>query len=107
MVFERGFKSWCERTAHDMRRALTLRPTDPLDPYKLADSLGIKVCSARDVVGLSKESAKTLFVDDHESWSAITICVGERKRVLLNPGHSRARGASDLTHELSHHVLNH
>jgi|SRR5882672_3185512 len=107
MLFERGFKSWCEKMAKDVRRKHGLEPAAPIDPRKLASGLSIEVLSARNVAGLSKESAKILFNDDHESWSAITICVGNRKRILLNPSHSAARQASDLMHELAHHILNH
>jgi len=107
MLFKRGFKSWCEMMAKDMRLKHRLGPADPIDPRKLARGLNIEVVSAKNVVGLSKNSAKILFETDRDSWSAITICVGSRKRILLNPGHSLARQASDLTHELAHHILNH
>jgi IrrE N-terminal-like domain len=107
VLFERGFKAWCERTAQEMRRVVDVRPSDPLDPAQLAPKLGIEVRTARDVLGLSDESSKVLFEDDSNGWSALTICVGARRRVILNPTHSPGRQASDLMHELSHLILNH
>ena len=107
MLFERGFKAWCERTAEEMRGKVGVRPSDPLDPQKLAVKLGLEVRTASDVAGLSKASARILFEIDSDGWSAITVCVGIRKRIILNPAHSAGRRASDLMHELAHHILNH
>jgi hypothetical protein len=107
MLFERGFKAWCERTAQEMRGIVGVRAGDPLEPQNLAISLGLEVRSASEVAGLSTASARILFSEDSDGWSAITICVGRRKRIILNPIHSPGRQASDLMHELAHHILNH
>ncbi|MGH9461481.1 MAG: ImmA/IrrE family metallo-endopeptidase, partial [Vicinamibacteria bacterium] len=50
---------------------------------------------------------RTLTHDDPGSWSAVTLSVGTKRLVLLNPSHSHARRASDLMHELSHLVIGH
>ena len=42
-MFERGFKTWCERYAAQKRAELGLKPSDPLDPLRLAEHLQIKV----------------------------------------------------------------
>jgi len=42
-VFERGFKTWCERYAKEMRTKLGLRPSDRLDPGHQAQEVDVSV----------------------------------------------------------------
>lgn len=107
MNFERGFKAWCETTALQVRRDLKIIPTGPLRPWDLASHLGIAVRTPHDIPGLDPACLNTLVVEDPSSWSAVTLSSGERDIIILNPAHSRARKASDLTHELSHILLAH
>jgi len=104
-VFERGFKAWCEHLSVRKRAELGITPSDPLDARALANNLDIKVWSIEDVVGLSSES-KTILAREG-GWSAATICLGEKRLIILNSSHSIGRQASDLTHELSHLLLKH
>jgi Zn-dependent peptidase ImmA (M78 family) len=106
-VFERGFKTWCERLSLQKRREFGLRAYDPLEPRKLAENLGIKVWTIDDIPDLSAEAKKTLLQDDAGGWSAATVCLGSRNLIILNPAHSTGRQASDLMHELAHHILGH
>jgi Zn-dependent peptidase ImmA (M78 family) len=109
-VFERGFKTWCEKYAADIRHESGLRPFDPLDPHKLAAKLGIRVWTPDQIRGLSAQSLEILLRNDGKTpscWSAVTLVVGKRIVVILNSSHSQGRQASDLMHELSHRIRGH
>lgn len=109
-MFERGFKAWCERYAIEKRTELGLKPADPLDPFKLAENLRIRVWTPHDVPGLDKKTITILLRNDGKTpscWSAVTLIVGRHVVVILNSSHSASRQASDLTHELAHRIRNH
>jgi Zn-dependent peptidase ImmA (M78 family) len=40
-------------------------------------------------------------------FSGGTFSLDEKKLIVLNDGHEKGRQASDLSHELSHHILKH
>lgn len=109
-MFERGFKSWCEKYSLSKRAELGLPPHASLDAFKLAKNLGVKVWTPHDVPSLSKESLGILLRNDGKTpscWSAVTLVVNHRILVILNSSHSPARQSSDLTHELAHHIRGH
>ena len=109
-MFERGFKTWCERYSADARRKLGHAPSAPLDVRALAAHLGVKVWSPHDVPALSDETLAILLRSDGKTpscWSAVTVVVGTKVAVVLNSSHSPARQASDLTHELAHRIREH
>lgn len=109
-MFERGFKTWCEKYAASKRADLGLPAHAPLDAFELAKNLGVKVWTPRDIPGLSQESMDVLLRNDGKTpscWSAVTIVVNHRILVILNSSHSPGRQSSDLTHELAHHIRGH
>ena len=106
-MMRRGFKAWSERTSHEYRRSLGVRPADPLDPRQLANLLGVRVTTPEAIPGLSRGAISQLTRVDPESWSAVTISHNGKRLVVLNSGQSEARQTSSLTHELAHIVLNH
>lgn len=109
-MFERGFKTWCEKFATDKRKELGLEASTPLDTRALAQHLGVKVWTPADVPGLSSLSMDVLLRNDGVTpscWSAVTVLAGGRVLVILNSSHSPARQASDLTHELAHRIRGH
>jgi len=106
-VFERGFKTWCERLSLEKRRELGAAAKSPLDPRSLATNLQIKVWTLEEVPRLSAKTIKTLKDDPSSGWSAATICVDKRSVIILNSSHSPGRQSSDLMHELSHLILDH
>lgn len=103
----RGFKAWCEKTAVVYRTALQLRPEDPLNPEDLAAHLGVIVCRPEDVPELHINSLRQLTIHDRDSWSAVTIRLGDASLTIVNSAHARTRQHSSLSHELSHLILNH
>jgi hypothetical protein len=106
-VFERGFKTWCERVSIQQRRELNLAATDPLDPRRVADRLKVKIWAAEEVPELAPEYLNTLLYEDSSSWSAVTIKVALQTLIILNSSHSKARQSSDLMHELAHLIIGH
>jgi len=109
-VFERGYKSWCEKYSVEKRRELGLAPNDPLDAFALAKNLGITVWTPHDVPGLSANMLNILLRNDGKTpscWSAVTLVINNGILVILNSSHSPARQASDLTHELAHRIRGH
>ncbi len=105
--FDRGFKAWCERTSHSLRRDMGLGLLDPVEPSTLARSLDVTLWTPRDVPGLPKDVLDQLLVHDPGGWSAVTLMREGAPLVIHNPRHSRARQTSDITHELSHILLGH
>ena len=109
-MFQRGFKAWCERYAVDKRLELGIEPYAPLDSFKLAEHLGIQVCTPNDIKGLSQQSLDVLLFNDGKTascWSAVTLLAANKTLIILNSSHSIGRQASDLTHELAHRILEH
>jgi Zn-dependent peptidase ImmA (M78 family) len=106
-MFERGFKTWCEKLAVDVRRELRLKAHQQLEPRELAKHLKIRVWHVEDVPNLSAASTKLLLGAGSSDWSAVTLIDGAKKLIILNSSHSAGRLSNDLAHELSHIILGH
>ena len=106
-AFKRGFKTWCEKIASEVRSDVGLEPADPLDPRQLAEHLNVAIWSPWDVDGLEKRYLTILLEVDPDSWSAVTVSINSTYVIIQNPTHSPARQASDLYHELAHILLGH
>ena len=103
----RGFKSWCENSAIQIRRELGLAAADPLDPFLLANHLGIPIWTPEQIPGLEEKHTNRLLREDPDSWSAVTVSAGTKDVIIINSAHSAARQASDAMHELSHIIIGH
>ncbi|WP_316227959.1 ImmA/IrrE family metallo-endopeptidase [Bradyrhizobium sp. SZCCHNR3015] len=106
-LLRRGFKTWCENAARGYRRELNLDQFGPLDPRILAAKLGIRVWTPKDVPGVSAAALKQLCKVDPDNWSAVTICVGTKRVIIVNDQHSPERQNNSIMHELSHIILKH
>lgn len=106
-TLERGFKAWSERTASAVRKQFALPPTGPLDPWRLAEKLGVRIVSPLDYPDLESDVRDQLLQRDPGGWSAATLFVGETAIVVFNPTSTLGRRASDITHELAHIMLGH
>ncbi len=109
-MFERGFKTWCEKYSAEKRKALGLSPDAPLDTRALAKHLGVRVWTPAEVPGLDPSTLDVLLRNDGVTpscWSAVTVLAAGKVLVILNSSHSAARQASDLTHELAHRIRGH
>jgi IrrE N-terminal-like domain len=105
-MFRRGFKSWCEETALNVRTHQGLVPTAPLSPFVLAQELHVEVIEPSALTELREDVRRRLLGEHSDCWSAITI-PGTRHLIVYNPRHSAARQNSDLMHELAHILLGH
>lgn len=104
-MFERGFKSWCEKLSLEFRSKLGLKSVDPMPARDLAAHLVIQVRTTADFPALSADNQRILEGDD--AWSAVTLEVADRKLIILKATNTPGRQSSDLMHELSHHLLDH
>jgi hypothetical protein len=106
-TLERGFKSWCERSANAVRTELGLDPSAPLSARALADHLGVNLIVPSDIPDLPAHVLQQLTVVDPKGWSAVSFTVRRATTIIFNPRNSLGRQASDIMHELAHIILNH
>lgn len=81
---------------------------EPLDPFRLAESLSFKVISLNAIEGLSEAAREQLDRPD-PGWSGVTIPeLGDGTRIIiLNTRQSRRRQAATLMEEICHVLLGH
>ena len=103
----RGFKTWCESTAERYRTALGLKPENPLNPENLAAHLSVVVWRPEEVPGLSESNLQQFTNHDSDSWSVVTIRVGNTNLTIVNSAHAPTRQRSSLSHEIAHLILDH
>lgn len=106
-MFRRGYKSWCENFALQIRADLALTKIAPLHFEVLAGHLGIFLWSLHQIQGLSTEALHTLSGIERSNWSAIAISFNGRDAIIYNPTHSLCRQSSDIMHEISHILIGH
>lgn len=105
MTLPRGFKTNAERTADELRAAIGAPADKPLDLVALAQHLGADVVAADELVAI--ERLHQIERLQAFAFSACTFDVGGKLFVVYNPLRKPDRRASDVTHELSHIVLEH
>lgn len=104
----RGFKSWAEKKAVELRNELSIEYYEKLPGLDLAQHLGIQLIEPNNIPGLSLEDKTLLLNHYHDSWSAITIKnYLDSYLIIFNPTHSARRRESDLMHELAHIICEH
>ena len=59
-MFRRGFKSWCEETALNVRQHQGLASTAPLSPFVLARELRVEVIQPADLKDLPEDVRQVL-----------------------------------------------
>ena len=106
-MFRRGFKTWCETVAHQKRRSLKVPSTAPLDPYLLAEDMGVAVIYVEQVPDLAPGTLDQLTKHDPDSWSAVTVCWKNKYLIVMNSAHAKTRQSSSLMHELAHLIIGH
>ena len=105
--FRRGFKSETDAYAREFRKELSLRLHDPLCPWRLAKHLEIPVDPLSAYKCEISEAVTHFMEQEQESFSAITVCDGYRRRIIHNDSHHPLRQASNIAHELGHGILGH
>lgn len=106
-TLERGFKSWCERSALAIRAELAIETHAPLGVRQLAEHLGVRLLTPGDLPGLPSEILVQLTQNDPQGWSAVSYTVGDVTTVIYNGQNSKGRQSSDIVHELAHVILDH
>jgi Zn-dependent peptidase ImmA (M78 family) len=108
---KRGFKAEAERIATDTRLELGLKCTDRLDPIDLAKHLEIPVVTMKELelhYGGRSNFRHYFSATDPDSFSAVTIFVSNYRRMIVhNENHHPHRQASNISHEISHTLLEH
>jgi hypothetical protein len=102
-----GFKAAAERRALTERETIGLDAVAPLDPRALADARGYPVIALGDLPGVPVEHLAQLRERDAKAFSAAAVVLGSAAIIVVNDGHSRARQANSITHELAHLLLGH
>jgi IrrE N-terminal-like domain len=106
-TLERGFKSWCERSALATRTELSIEAHEPLAARKLAEHLGVSLLTPKELPGLPTGILHQLTHKDPQGWSAVSFVVDAQVTVIYNDRNSSGRQSSDIMHELSHIILDH
>lgn len=103
-----GFKAQANRIAIGIRRQLGLSPVDPLDPYSVADRMGIGVVPVDSFEDRCPGEVAVLLGEDGVDFAALYCSSGDGVRfIVLNDRHSLGRRNSSLCHEIGHAVLGH
>ena len=105
MALPRGFKADAERTAARLRSEIGVQVTDRLDLSKAADSQGVRIISADELVPI--EQLKEIERIQAYAFSACTFDINGRYVIVYNPLRSAPRQASDIAHEFAHILLEH
>jgi hypothetical protein len=106
-LLDRGFKTWAENVAINIRRDLDLPPHAPLSAHGLAKHLDVLLWTPYDVPNVPPDVVAQLLDYDPDGWSAVTCLASDQARIIYNPRHSLARQNSDIAHELAHIILEH
>jgi Zn-dependent peptidase ImmA (M78 family) len=106
-MFRRGFKTWAEQTSLRVHQKLKLSANSPLDPFRLAELLGVSVVTPDELTDLAEDIRRRLVDDHRDCWSAITVTDGRGHLIVSNPAHAQTRLNSSLAHEIAHIILGH
>ena len=103
----RGFKNEANELAREVRGALGLSQSAPLDPWQLATHLGITVIPMSDLSGAASHSVSYFTQVETSAFSAVTVFAGHHRMIVQNDSHVAGRQTSDVSHELAHAILLH
>ena len=108
MAFRRGFKTEANTTSREIRAELGLAADAPLCPFLTAKHLEVLVVKLSAFEAQHPKAVQYLTsAAGQNEFSAITVCIGMRRVIVYNDGHSPARCAANIMHELSHLLLMH
>jgi len=106
-TLERGFKAWAEKTSLSLRKELEIAVDQPLPLERLADYFDVRLWTPKDVPGITEEILDQLLETAPSDWSGVGLQIEGQGIIIYNPKHSKGRQASDITHEMSHFILEH
>ncbi|HET8892202.1 MAG TPA: ImmA/IrrE family metallo-endopeptidase [Candidatus Angelobacter sp.] len=104
-----GFKAEAERISTELRAELNLDSDARLDPRELAEHLAIPIINLTRLSRAAQGSSFGPYFTDTapDSFSAVTVFEGYSRFIVHNDTHHPHRQSSNLTHEISHTVLEH
>lgn len=105
----RGRAREYERKSLRIRRFAGVGEGAALDPFALAERIGLRLVGAELLNRLPEQIRQQLFVKDPDGWSgSVTGVLPDGGRlVVLNPVHSRTRQTATLMEEICHVLLGH
>jgi len=108
-VGRRWTKTKLETLALQIRSEVGLGWNERLDPYQLAEEYGIPVYSIDTLpkFGCSEQALQHFMENRPAVWSAALVAVGTGRLVIENTAHAPVRRRSNITHEMSHVLLEH
>jgi Zn-dependent peptidase ImmA (M78 family) len=104
---KRGFKTWAEKAARDVRLSCGCAPFAPLPARVLAAQLRIPVITPDQIPGLPSETLHDMIVRYTKNWSAVTLMIEGKPLIVHNPSHIPPRQESNLMHEMAHIICKH
>jgi Zn-dependent peptidase ImmA (M78 family) len=97
-----------ERRGQALRGILQLSPAQPLDPFALAQKMGVELLSPFEIPKLPKVILEHLLNDGSDGWSAGCLRASVSTIVIVyNPNHAVTRRRATLMEELAHVHLRH
>ncbi|HKO62268.1 MAG TPA: ImmA/IrrE family metallo-endopeptidase [Pyrinomonadaceae bacterium] len=99
-----------ELYAQGIREFARVKPSEPLNPFRLARFANLLVLDFEKIQGLSEQTRQHLLGDGAGAWSggaASRPLPDGRRIVILNPTHGPARSNATLMEEISHVFLGH
>lgn len=107
MALRRGFKTEANQLSKDIRRELELAPEAPLNPWELADYLGIPIWTLSEMRRLAPDAVNYFTVRNTSEFSATTVFDGNARTIVHNDAHSKGRQSNNIAHEIAHGLLLH
>lgn len=105
--FRRGFKKEASDYAREFRAELGIEAHAPLCPWQLAEHLAIPIVPLSEFQNKIPEAVRYFTKKDTKSFSAATVFDNTRRLIVHNNAHDFLRQASNVSHELSHGILQH
>lgn len=98
-----------ERSAIRIRKFAGLSPFAKLNPYELAEKLGMQIIDFNSLQNLTTETARTLLINKAADWSGTSSGVLPDGSVIivLNQTQSSLRQTATLMEEICHVLLGH
>ncbi|MFV0387694.1 MAG: ImmA/IrrE family metallo-endopeptidase [Pyrinomonadaceae bacterium] len=107
MALRRGFKTEANKISKDLRRELELAPEAPLNPWKLAENLGIPIWTLSEMKSLAPNAVNHFTLINTSEFSATTVFNGNARTIVHNDAHSLGRQSNNIFHEIAHGLLLH
>ena len=107
MALRKGFKTEANQISKDIRQELNLAPEAPLNPWKLADYLGIPIWTMSEMRDSAPNAVNYFSLTNTSEFSATTIFYGNARTIVHNDAHSQGRQSNNIFHEIAHGLLLH